>query len=149
MPEAETLRRAKRDAAQGKSPSTQAGEFVREEIHHVREGKHGAQSAKQAIAIGLSKARRAGVDLPPPKRGSRKTRRAAARDRARGRRDRRASPKRARASRRRLKRESRRSASRTALSRQARRAARSQSAARRSARAKKAAATRRRRQAHA
>src|SRR5512135_881469 len=65
MPDKETLRRARRDAAQGKSPSTQAGEFVREEVHHIREGVHGARSAKQAIAIGLSKARRAGVALPP------------------------------------------------------------------------------------
>ena len=67
MPEEETLRRAHEDAEEGKSPSTQAGEFVREEIHHVREGKHGARNAKQAIAIGLSKARRAGVKLPAPK----------------------------------------------------------------------------------
>jgi hypothetical protein len=66
MPEKKTLQRAKADARQGKSPSTQAGEFVREEIEHVREGKHGARSAKQAIAIGLSKARKAGVELPPP-----------------------------------------------------------------------------------
>jgi hypothetical protein len=68
MSEEETLKRAHEDAAEGKSPSTQAGEFVREEIHHIREGKHGARSAKQAIAIGLSKARRAGVKLPQPKR---------------------------------------------------------------------------------
>jgi hypothetical protein len=67
MPEMETLERARKDAAEGKSPSTQAGEFVREEIEHVREAKHGVRSAKQAIAIGLSKARRAGVKLPPPK----------------------------------------------------------------------------------
>ncbi len=73
MPEKKTLARAKRDAEQGKAASTQAGEFVREEIHHVREGKHGARSAKQAIAIGLSKARRAGVKLPPrPGQGGRK-----------------------------------------------------------------------------
>jgi hypothetical protein len=148
MPEAETVRRAKRDAAEGKSPSTQAGEFVREEIHHVREGKHGARSAKQAIAIGLSKARRAGVDLPAPKTGSRKTRQAAARDRARGRRTKPPSATRAKASLRKLTREGRRSASKTALSRQAHRAARSQSAATRSARAKKAAATRRRNASH-
>lgn len=79
MPERETIARARRDAREGKSPSTQAGEFVREEIHHVREGKHGARSAKQAIAIGLSKARRAGVKLPPPRKGQAKagTRRAA------------------------------------------------------------------------
>lgn len=69
MPDKDTLRRAKRDKRQGKSPTTQAGEFVREEIHHIREGKHGARSARQAIAIGLSKARRAGVDLPPPEKG--------------------------------------------------------------------------------
>ena len=71
MPDKKTLERARADARQGKSPSTQAGEFVREEIEHVREGKHGARSAKQAIAIGLSKARRAGVKLPAPKNGSR------------------------------------------------------------------------------
>jgi len=65
MPEKETIQRARKDAEEGKAPSTQAGEFVREEIHHIREGKHGARSAKQAIAIGLSKARRAGVKLPP------------------------------------------------------------------------------------
>jgi hypothetical protein len=67
MPEQETIDQAREDAREGKSPSTQAGEFVREEIHHIREGKHGAASPKQAIAIGLSKARRAGVKLPPPK----------------------------------------------------------------------------------
>src|SRR4030095_1931931 len=72
MAEAKTLKRARRDKAAGKSPSTQAGEFVPEEIHHVREGKHGARSAKQAIAIGLSKARRAGVKLSPPPPGSTK-----------------------------------------------------------------------------
>src|SRR5205809_7771525 len=79
MPERETLERAERDREEGKSPSTQAGEFVREEMHHIREGKHGATSAKQAIAIGLSKARRAGVDLRPPAKGkvSNKSRRSA------------------------------------------------------------------------
>jgi len=66
MPEKETLERARRDKEQGKAPTTQAGEFIREEMHHIREGKHGARSTKQAIAIGLSKARRAGVDLPHP-----------------------------------------------------------------------------------
>ena len=65
MPEKKTLERAREDARAGKAPSTQAGEFVREEMHHIREGKHGARSAKQAIAIGLSKARRAGVKLSP------------------------------------------------------------------------------------
>ena len=87
MPEKQTVERAEKAKRQGKSPSTQSGEFVREEIHHIREGKHGARSTKQAIAIGLSKARRAGVDLPPPKKGavSEKTRRAADRDYKRGR----------------------------------------------------------------
>jgi len=86
VPEKETLERARRDAQEGKSPSTQAGEFVREEIEHIREGKHGARSTKQAIAIGLSKARRAGVDLPPPKAGqaSAQTRKQAERDVRRG-----------------------------------------------------------------
>ncbi len=85
MPEKETIERARRDRRQGKAPSTQAGEFVREEIEHVREGKHGARSTKQAIAIGLSKARRAGVKLPPPKPGrtSAETRERAVRDVAR------------------------------------------------------------------
>jgi hypothetical protein len=79
MPEKETLERAARDKRQGKAPTTQAGEFVREEMEHVRQGKHGARSTKQAIAIGLSKARRAGVKLPPPPRGSKaKTRQSAA-----------------------------------------------------------------------
>src|SRR5438876_96997 len=66
MPEREIIERAQRDKRQGKAPTTQAGEFVREEMHHIREGKHGARSTKQAIAIGLSKARRAGVDPPAP-----------------------------------------------------------------------------------
>jgi len=81
MPEKETIERARKDKEEGKAPTTQAGEFIREEIHHIREGKHGARSTKQAIAIGLSKARRAGVDLPPPKKGeaSEKTRKGAAR----------------------------------------------------------------------
>jgi len=70
MPDKRTLQQAKKDKREGKAPSTQAGEFVREEIEHIREGKHGARSTKQAIAIGLSKARRAGVDLPPPEAGS-------------------------------------------------------------------------------
>ena len=86
MPEKETIERAQEDARQGKSPSTQAGEFVREEIHHVREGKHGARSAKQAIAIGLSKARRAGVKLRAPSKGktSAKTKAQAGRDYRKG-----------------------------------------------------------------
>ena len=86
MPEKRTVKRARRDARQGKAPTTQAGEFVREEMHHIREGKHGAASAKQAIAIGLSKARRAGVKLAPPKKGRARarTRKQAARDYRKG-----------------------------------------------------------------
>src|SRR5579864_9579422 len=86
MPEKETIERAREDEREGKAPSTQAGEFVREEMHHVREGKHGARSPQQAIAIGLSKARRAGVRLPPPKKGrsSAKVRNQASRDLRRG-----------------------------------------------------------------
>src|SRR5262249_48180109 len=86
MPEKETIERAKEDAREGKAPSTQAGEFVREEMEHIREGKHGARSTKQAIAIGLSKARRAGVNLPPPKqgKGTQRTRAQAARDYSKG-----------------------------------------------------------------
>ena len=126
MPERETLERAHQDAREGKSPSTQAGEFVREEFHHVREGKHGARSTKQAIAIGLSKARRAGVKLNPPKRGktSARTRAQAKRDIRRSRSRRRPSARRARAVRKALRREGRSAATRQAVSRQARRSAR-------------------------
>ena len=147
MPEDETIERAREDEREGLSPSTQAGEFVREEMEHIREGKHGARSPEQAIAIGLSKARRAGVKLPPPKRGKARTKRQAKRDLAKGRKGQRKKPsrKRARATKGALKRESRRSASKKALSRQAKKAARRRSARSRSAAAKKAAATRKRR----
>ena len=86
MPEKETIERAREDAREGKSPSTQAGEFVREEMHHIREGKHGARSTKQAIAIGLSKTRRAGVKLnaPMPETSSSQVRRKAQQDLAKG-----------------------------------------------------------------
>src|SRR6186713_2065585 len=109
MPEKRTMKRARAAERKGKSPSTQAGELVREEIHHVREGKHGARSAKQAIAIGLSKARRAGVALPPPSSGSSETKESAERDVRRGRKKtaRKASPRRSRAVREALKREPR------------------------------------------
>ena len=138
MPERETIKRARKDAREGKAPSTQAGEFVHEEIDHVREGKHGARSAKQAIAIGLSKARRAGVKLPPPKKGaaSKSTRTQAARAYAKGQKapGRAPAPKRSRAVRTALKREGRQAASHTALSRQAHTSAeRRGSASRRSA----------------
>ena len=143
MPEKETLERAEEDKEEGKAPSTQAGEFVREEIEHVREGKHGARSTKQAIAIGLSKARRAGVDLPPPKKGSKKTRKQAARDVQKGKKKgTKKSAKRSRASSRALKREGRSAASQRALSRHASKAAKKRSAASRSRSAKKAAKTR-------
>jgi hypothetical protein len=127
MPEKETVERARRARRQGKAPSTQAGEFVHEEIEHVREGKHGARSTKQAIAIGLSKARRAGVRLPAPKRGKRSTRESARRDLAKGRQGtgRPRSARRARAATKALRREPRGTASSAALSRQARTAARS------------------------
>jgi hypothetical protein len=166
MPEKEVRERAARDKAEGKAPSTQAGEFVKEEIDHVREGKHGARSAKQAIAIGLSKARRAGVALPPPAPGktSEKTRRSAKRDSARGhtegarRNPSRPSPRRSRAVLAALKREGQKAASPRALSRGAKaaaarsnpaersaaatRAVRTKGSARRKAAAKKAARTR-------
>jgi hypothetical protein len=147
MPEDETVERAREDEREGKAPSTQAGEFVREEMEHIREGEHGARSPEQAIAIGLSKARRAGIKLPPPKRGKQRTKREAKRDLAKGRvaRRRKPAPKRSRATKRALKRESRRSASKQALSRHAKRVASRRSARSGSAAAKKAARTRRRR----
>ena len=125
MPEKQTIERAKKAKRRGKSASTQAGEFVREEIHHIRQGKHGARSTKQAIAIGLSKARRTGVDLPPPKKGttSEKTRRSAARSYELGREGKRPSARRSRARLQALKREPRRAASKKALAKQARAAA--------------------------
>src|SRR5216117_41523 len=126
MPEKETLERAAEDKREGKSASTQAGEFVREEMEHIREGKHGARSTKQAIAIGLSKARRAGVKLPPPRKGtvSEKTRRSAERAYRKGQAGERPSPKRSHARLKALKREGRGVASFKALSRQARTSAR-------------------------
>ena len=146
MPEKETVERAEQDRREGKSPSTQAGEFVKEEIEHIREGKHGARSAKQAIAIGLSKARRAGVKLPPPEKGktSEETRKQAARDSREGQSSSKSKPsaKRSRASSKALKREGRAAASKTALSRHATKAASKRSKAERSSSARKAARTR-------
>jgi len=142
MPEKETLRRARADKRAGKSSSTQAGEFVREEMHHVREGKHGARSTKQAIAIGLSKARRAGVKLPPPGRGAKpQTRESAVHATAASHHRSRTSPRRSRAVRRALKREGHSAASKRSLSRQASSAARRRSAADRSAAARRAVRT--------
>jgi len=145
MPEKETVERARKDKQEGKAPSTQAGEFVREEIEHVREGKHGARSTKQAIAIGLSKARRSGVDLAPPKQGtaSAATRKKAVKDTAAGHKAKKSvSSTRSRATSRALKREGHAAASPKALSKQAKSAATKRTAADRSAAAKKAARTR-------
>jgi Family of unknown function (DUF6496) len=146
MPEKRTMKRARTAKREGKAPSTQAGEFVREEMHHVREGKHGARSTKQAIAIGLSKARRAGVKLRAPKKGraSAATRRRALRDYRKGQRGgmHKPSRRRSRATTRALEREGRGAASRKSLSRQARRSSRRRSARSRSSAAKKSARTR-------
>ena len=142
MPERETIERAREDAKEGKSPSTQAGEFVREEIHHVREGKHGARSPRQAIAIGLSKARRAGVKLNAPK-GPASIRKKAKQDIEAGERPRhRTARKRSRATSGGLKRESKKSASRQAISGQAKRSSAKRGKRARSAAAMKAARTR-------
>src|SRR5690348_8168243 len=145
MPRKETVRKAREDKRAGKSPSTQAGEFVREEIEDIRRGKHGARSPQQAIAIGLSKARRAGVDLPPPKKGKTKksTRRSAQYAYEAGQHKRKTTrrPRVSRAVTEVLKHEPRSSASHSALSRQAKRAASHRSASERSAAARKAVRT--------
>src|SRR5262249_22507441 len=139
----ETMERANEDKREGKAPSTQAGEFVKEEMDHVREGKHGARSTKQAIAIGLSKARRAGVNLPAPAKGkaSAATRRNARRALKRGRSGQSPSAKRSRATRGALRREGRSAASRQALARQARQSAKKRGARARSKAAMKAVRT--------
>jgi len=144
VPEKTTLKRAAEDKREGKAPSTQAGEFVREEMDHIRQGKHGARNTKQAIAIGLSKARRAGVNLKPPKKGtvSAKTRKSAESAYRKGRSSAKTSSPRSRAVEGALKREGRSAASRRNLSRQAKSAARKRSAASRSQAARKAARTR-------
>ena len=144
MPSKSTVKKAKRDLSEGKSPSTASGEFVREEMEHIREGKHGARSSKQAIAIGLSKARRAGVPLQPPARGraSKRTRRAATRDyeTGQGRRKPRApSARRKRATTRALEREGQTAASRRSLAAQNRSAKARRSRASRASAAKRAA----------
>jgi len=140
MPEENVIERAREDAREGKAPSTQAGEFVREEIDHEREGKHGAPSVKQAIAIALSKARRAGVKLPPNPNNPG----ASEPSDARRSRSKESSPKRARASMKALQHESTGTASRKAVSAQAKSAAKRRGAAKRRAAAMKAASTRRR-----
>ncbi len=149
MPDKQTIEKARRDKREGKSASTQAGEFVRAEIDKIRHGEHGARSAKQAIAIGLSEARRAGVDLPPPRKGTtkRSTRKSAkyAYEAGQGKRRTKRRPRVSRAVKKVLEREPRSTVSRKALSRQARGAAKRRSASQRSAAAKKAARTRARR----
>jgi hypothetical protein len=141
MPEKEVLERAQADARAGKSPSTQAGEFVHEEIEHVKEGKHGARSTKQAIAIGLSKARRAGIELPPPREGtvSAKTRKQIMSDSAKGHgvATEGVSAERSRAATKALQRESNDAASPEALSRQARSSAKQRGPTRRKSSARK------------
>src|SRR6266581_5022896 len=145
MPDKRTVEMARKDKRAGKAPTTQAGEFVREEIHDIRRGKHGAKSPEQAIAIGLSKARRAGVALPPPEKGkvSERTRKSAeyAYEAGQHKRKTHRRPRVSRAVSRVLKREPRSTASRAALSRQTRRAASRRSASARSAAARKAVKT--------
>ncbi len=142
MPDAKTMKRAKADLRRGTSKSTAAGEFVREEMDHIREGKHGARSTKQAIAIGLSKARRAGVDPGKPKTGSARVKKQAARDTAAAKHPHKVSKTRSRATEKALKREPHRAASKKALSKQARTVAKKRGPAARSASARKAARTR-------
>jgi hypothetical protein len=145
MPDKRTIQKARRDRREGKSASTQAGEFVRDEIDKIRRGKHGARSTKQAIAIGLSEARRAGVDLPPPKRGrtSARTRKSAeyAYEAGQGRRKTKRRPRVSRAVSKALKREPRSTVSRKALSQQAHTAASRRTATQRAASARKAVRT--------
>lgn len=144
MPEKKTIERARRDKREGKAPSTQAGEFVREEIEHIRKGEHGARSAEQAIAIGLSKARRAGVELPAPKKGeaSEKTRRSAQRALKAGEKPQaKVSAKRSRAVTHALQREGQSSVSEQSLARHAKAAAKERTASERSQAARKAART--------
>jgi len=145
MPDKRTIERVRRDRRAGKAQTTQAGEFVRDEIHKIRRGQHGARSPQQAIAIGLSKARRAGVNLSPPRKGRTKasTRKSAEYAYSAGQHTRKTHdrPRISRAVSQALKREPRNTASRKALSRQAKQAASHRTAADRSAAARKAAKT--------
>src|SRR5438105_4233657 len=151
MPEKKTLQRARQARRQGKAPTSQAGEFVRETMEHIRKGKHGARSTKQAIAIGLSKARRAGVKLPPPKKGttSEKTRKSAARETRAGQHPHKTNPRRSAAITAALKREGHEAASPEALARQAKQQAKKRTAKERSEIGRKAAHTRLAHQTHA
>jgi hypothetical protein len=152
MPEKKTIKRAQQAKREGKSPATQAGEFVRETMEHIREGKHGARSTKQAIAIGLSKARRAGVNLPPPKKGktSEKTRRSAelAYEKGQSGQPSKPNPRRSRAITEALQHEGTEAVSPEALSRQAKQQARKRTPRQRSEIARKAARTRLAHQSH-
>ncbi len=140
MPGRETIEKAARDKREGKAPSTQAGEFIRKEIEHIRHGVHGARSAKQAIAIGLSEARRAGIDIPSRREKQGAGRKSGSRKAGTG--NSASSRKRARASLKALRREGTRAASRNALSRFAKANARKRGAAQRSQSAKRVARTR-------
>jgi hypothetical protein len=146
MPEQDTIQKAQRDAEEGKSPLTQAGEFIREQIHHIRDGLYGARSPEQAIAIGLSEARRAGVEVPVPPagQGSPAARKQAKRDLAKGKTPHKTSRKRSRAATKALRKESGRAASKRALSAHAKAAARRRGPAKLAAAAKRAAKTRQR-----
>jgi hypothetical protein len=141
MPEKKTRQAAARDKKEGKSSSTQAGEYVHEEIEHVREGKHGARSTRQAIAIGLSKARRAGIKAPVGKNASKSTRKKAAQDEAASHGHHKPAAKRSKATSRALKKEDHKAASKSALSSHAKKSASRRTAGSRSAAAKKAART--------
>lgn len=145
MPDKKTIEKARKDKREGKSPSTQAGKFVHEEIDKIRRGEHGARSTQQAIAIGLSEARRAGVDLPPPKKGKVKesTRKSAeyAYEAGQGERTPKRRPRVSKAVSKVLEHEPKSTASHEALSQQAKRAASRRTAEERSAAAKKAAET--------
>ena len=142
MPDKSTIEKAKKDKAEGKSASTQAGEFVHDEIEKVKKGEHGVRSAKQAIAIGLSEARRSGIKLPPPKKGSAALKKKAKQDEEKAKSHQPVSQTRSRARIKALKREPTNTVSSHALSKQTKAAAGKPSAASRSASAKKAAATR-------
>ena len=144
MSEKSALTRARADAKAGKASSTQAGEFIREEFHHIREGIHGARNTRQAIAIGLSKARRAGIKLPPPKTGKLSVRRQAQRDNQKSKSGQlNPSVKRSRATLHALQREGQRAASPLAISRQVQASARRRTATKRSRTAQKAVSTKR------
>lgn len=143
MPRQSTIEKARKDARAGKAPSTQAGEFVREEIDEIRAGKHGVRNTKQAIAIGLSKARKAGVDLPPPPGEKKTARKARPSKTAKRKVSAASSARRSKASLKALKKEPTSPVSRKNLSKQAKSVAAKKSPAKRSAAAMKAAQTRR------